>query len=99
LQQHLEGVADFRRRELGEAFGAVAALQQERPALGHLGKLPAQLAGFAGKHQRRIAGQGLLDLQQVRGVGVDGCCWIGRARQLSGLQGWLITGSVLSVQA
>ncbi len=72
LQQHLEGVADFRGGELGEALGAVAALQQEGAALGHFGKLAAQLAGFTGKHQRRIAGQGLLDLQQVRRVGVLG---------------------------
>ncbi len=70
LQQHLEGVANLRRRKLHEAFGAIAALQQERPALGHLGKLAAQLPCFAGKHQRRIAGQRLFDLQQVRGVRV-----------------------------
>ncbi|MNZ66015.1 hypothetical protein D3C78_842200 [compost metagenome] len=72
LQQHLEGVADFRRGEFGEAFGAVATLQQKRAALGHLGKLTAQLPGFTGKHQWRIAGQGLLDLLQMRGVGVSG---------------------------
>ncbi|MNX99731.1 hypothetical protein D3C86_1321970 [compost metagenome] len=72
LQQHLEGVADFRRGELGEAFGAITALQQKRAALGHFGKLTAQFPGFTGKHQRRIAGQRLLDLLQMRGVGILG---------------------------
>ena len=70
LQQHFKSVANLRRRELGKAFRAIAALQQERPALGYFGKLPAQLARFAGKHQRRVAGQSLLDLTQMRGVGV-----------------------------
>jgi hypothetical protein len=72
LQQDFKGVANFRGGELGEAFGAVAALQQKRTALGHFGKLTAQLPGFTGKHQRRITGQRLLDVQQVRCVGVVG---------------------------
>ncbi len=72
LQQHLEGVADFCGGEFGKALGAVAALQQESAALGHFGKLTAQLAGFPGKHQRRVAGQVLLHLQQVRSVRVLG---------------------------
>ncbi len=63
LQQHFKGVANFRRRELDEALRAIAALQQERAALGYLGKLPAQLPRFTGKHQRRITGQRLLDVQ------------------------------------
>lgn len=62
LQQHFEGVADLCRGELGKALGAVAALQQEGATLGDLGKLTAQLAGFPGKHQRRIAGQALFHL-------------------------------------
>ena len=36
LQQHAEGVADIVGMEFGEAFGAVAALQQESLAFGHL---------------------------------------------------------------
>lgn len=72
LQQHLEGVADLRGGELGKALGAVTALQQERPTLGHFGKLTAQLTGFPGKYQRRVAGQVLLHLQQVRSVRVLG---------------------------
>lgn len=72
LQQYLEGVADLRGGELGETLGAVATLQQERPALGHFSELTTQFPGLAGKHQRRITGQGLLDLAQMRGVGVSG---------------------------
>lgn len=41
LQQHLEGVANLGGREFGETLGAIAALQQERAALGHLGELPS----------------------------------------------------------
>lgn len=46
LQQHLEGVADFRSGKLGETFGAIAALQQKRSSLGHFGELTAQFPGF-----------------------------------------------------
>jgi len=71
LQQHLEGVANFCCGEFGKTFSAIAALQQKRPTLCHFGELATQLPGFTGKHQRRIAGQGLLDLQQM-------CCvWVG----------------------
>jgi hypothetical protein len=54
LQQHAEGVADIVGMELGEAFGAVAALQQEGLALGDLAEAGFQVARFAGKHQRRM---------------------------------------------
>ena len=47
---------------LGEAFRAVAALQQEGLALRDAGKLRLQLARLAGKHQRREGGKLLLDL-------------------------------------
>lgn len=70
LQQHFKGVANLGSGEFRKAFCAIAALQQEGPTLGDFGKLTAQLACFAGKHQWRITGQGLLDLAQVRGVGV-----------------------------
>jgi hypothetical protein len=72
LQQHLEGVADFRGGKLEEALGAVATLQQKRATLGHFGKLTAQLAGFTGEHQWRITGQRLLDTQHVICIGVLG---------------------------
>lgn len=72
LQQHFKRVTDLCGGELGKALGAVATLQQERAPLGHLGKLAAQLPGFAGEDQRRVTGQALLDLQQMCGVGVAG---------------------------
>ncbi|MNF79909.1 hypothetical protein D3C84_621400 [compost metagenome] len=87
LQQHLEGVADLAGGELGEALGAVAALQQEGAALGHLGELPAQLAGLAGKHQWRIAGQGPLDARQMGGIGVNGLLLDGLASPAVGAPG------------
>ena len=72
LQQHLEGVANLRRRKFGKTFSAIAALKQKRPTLSDFGKLAAQLAGFPGKHQRRVTGQALLDAQQVCSVRVVG---------------------------
>ncbi len=39
---------------LEEAFGAIAALQQEGVAFRHIGKLLLQAAGLTGKYQRRI---------------------------------------------
>ena len=53
LQQHAEHVADVVGMKLGEALGAVAALQQERLALGDLRQQPLQPARLAGEHQRR----------------------------------------------
>ena len=38
LQQHAEGVADVVGMELGEALGAVAALEQESLAVGDIGQ-------------------------------------------------------------
>ena len=57
LQHYTERIADQRRAELVEAFGAIAALQHERLAAGHLGQLRLQAAAFTGKDQRRIAAQ------------------------------------------
>ena len=42
---------------LGEAFGAIAALEQETLALGDLGELALELARLARENQRRIAGK------------------------------------------
>ena len=72
LQQHFEGVANLRRRKLGKALRAIAALQQKRTPFGDLGKLTAQLPGLTGKHHGRITGQALLDGMQVRRVRVVG---------------------------
>ncbi len=52
LQQHAEGVADVVGAELGEALGAIPALQQEAAALGHLAQRLHQPARLAGKDQR-----------------------------------------------
>ncbi len=58
--------------ELGEALGAVAALQQEGLAFRRAGELGRQAAGFAGKHQRRIDPQLLLDFLQVTCIRIVG---------------------------
>ena len=72
LQHHLEGVADVVGGELGEALGAVAALQQERPALGHVGQLSPQLARLAGENQRRIGGELAFHCRQRGRIGIVG---------------------------
>ena len=71
LQQHAEGVADVVGGEVGEALGAVAALQQEGLARGHLGQRRLELARLAREHQRRIAAQPRLGAGQRGGVGID----------------------------
>ncbi len=60
LQQHAEGVADIVRVELGEAFGAIPALQQESLAFGNLGQPRHQIARLAREDQRRVGLQALL---------------------------------------
>jgi hypothetical protein len=58
LEDDAEGVADVVRMELGEAFGAVAALEQERLARGNLGQIrPVRSRASPAKHQRRIMGK------------------------------------------
>ena len=71
LQQHAERVADVVGGEIDEALGAVAALQQEGLALGHLGQRRLELARLAGEDQRRIAAQPRLGAGQHGGVGID----------------------------
>jgi hypothetical protein len=39
---------------LGEAFGAIAALEQKAPAFGDVGQRRGQPAGLTRKNQRRI---------------------------------------------
>ena len=53
-QENAERVADIVGAELGEALGAVPALQQERLALGHRGQIGGEVARLAGEDQRRI---------------------------------------------
>ncbi len=57
LQEDAEEVADIVGGMLGEALGAVAALEQESLALGNLGELALELARLARENERRIAGQ------------------------------------------
>src|SRR3546814_6469980 len=58
--------------ELGEAFRAVAALEQKSLALGHRAELLAQAARLAGKDQRREVGELLFHALQHGLVGIVG---------------------------
>ncbi len=51
--------------ELGEALGAIAALQQKRLAVGHAAELFGQAACLTGEHQRRVAGERRFRLGQL----------------------------------
>src|SRR5690606_40508402 len=53
LQDDLEAIGNQRRAAVIEAFGAIAALQQETPAFGGVGKQSAQGEDFPGGDQRR----------------------------------------------
>ena len=53
-----------------EALGAIAALQQERIACGRLAERLLELARFACKNQRRVAGKLALGLGQRRAIGI-----------------------------
>ena len=73
LQDDAQLLADVDGRELLEALGAVAGLEQERIAGGDLGERRLERAGLAGEHQRRIAGdllQRTIELTLIRPVGL-----------------------------
>ena len=53
LQQHLEPLADRDRRDVAERLGAVARLEEERPALGGLAERPQERARLAREDERR----------------------------------------------
>ena len=72
LQQHAERVADIVGMELGKAFGAIAALQQERLAGRHLGEIGLQVARLARKDERRKLAKLRLDRGERRLVPIDG---------------------------
>ncbi|GGI77239.1 hypothetical protein GCM10007973_12690 [Polymorphobacter multimanifer] len=76
LQQHAEGIADGVGVEIGEALGAVPALEQESLARLDIGKCCGQITRLAGEHQRRIG----FDLGFHRGRGSG----IGVAGKLAG---------------
>src|SRR5262249_49039246 len=71
LQQQAEEVADGVGAMLGEALGAVAALEQEGLASRHTGKLRLQLPRLAGKDERRKGGKLLLDVGELLCVRID----------------------------
>ena len=56
---------------LGEALGAVPALEQEGLARGDAGELGLQLARLSGEHERRKGRKLLLNLGERGPVGVD----------------------------
>ena len=70
LQEQAEEVADVVGAVLGEAFGAVAALQQESVAGRDLAQRLGQVARLAGENQRRKGRQLRLDLGQRGRVGI-----------------------------
>ena len=71
LQEHAEEIADGVGAMLGEALGAIAALQQKRLARGDPGELGLQLARLAGEHQRREGRKLLLDVVERGPVGIN----------------------------
>ena len=71
LQEDAEEVADVVGAVLGEALGAVAALQQESLAVRDVSKPGFELARLACKNQRRIGGEPRLDGGERRQVGID----------------------------
>ncbi len=72
LQEHAEEIADGIGAMLGEALGAVPALEQEGLARGDAGELRLQLARLSGEHERRKSRKLLLNLGERGRVGVDG---------------------------
>ncbi len=70
LQEHPEEVADVVGRMFAEALGAISALEQERVARSRLSQGFLELARFACKNERRIAGELALGLGQRREVGI-----------------------------
>src|SRR5262249_19142760 len=70
LQEYAEEVADVVGAVLGEAFGAIAALEEERLALGDAPERLHQVARLTCKNQRRKGRQLLLDVGERLLVGV-----------------------------
>ncbi|OIQ64615.1 hypothetical protein GALL_538330 [mine drainage metagenome] len=72
LQQHAEEIADIVGAVLGEAFGAIAALEQEGLAGRHARQRLFQVAGLACENQRRKRRKLRLDIRQCLGIGIFG---------------------------
>ena len=86
LEDDLQLVADAVGREGVEGLGAVARLEQERLAVGHLGEGGGEVARLAGEHERRQAGELLEDRLEGASSGQSGCCAAGRSRHDDGAQ-------------
>jgi hypothetical protein len=72
LEDDAERVADVIGAVLGEAFGTVAALEQERLARRDFGERGGQVAGFTGEDQRRECRELIGRGGQRCGVGISG---------------------------
>ncbi len=70
LKEDAEEIADVVGGMLGEAFGAIAALEQESPALGDARQFALQLARLTCKNQRRKASQALFHDAKFLGIGI-----------------------------
>ena len=70
LQKDAEEVADVIGAVLGEAFSAIAALQEESLAGRDLGERILEIARFAGKDQRRKSGELRFDVGKRLGIGI-----------------------------
>ena len=79
LQDDAQLLPDVVGRELLEALGAVAGLEQERVAGGDLGERRLQRAGLAGEHQRGIRRRSSSAPGRGSSLsGHSGCCSAGR---------------------
>ncbi len=67
LQEDLQAIADGGGPEVVERLGAIACLQQERPAGGHPGKCSLQFAGLTGEDEGRERREEPADVRK-RGV-------------------------------
>ena len=72
LQEDAEEIADVVGVMLGEALGAIAALEQEALPGGDARQALLELARLAGEDQRRVVRYALLDGGKRRRIGVDG---------------------------
>ena len=86
LQQHAEGVADIVGVEFGEAFGAIAALEQKALAGRDIGEVGLERARLTGKHQRRKLGERRLHPAEIAASSYTGRWRASAAFQLSGVQ-------------
>ncbi len=71
LQEHAEEVANIVGAMLGEALGAIAALQQEGLALRNLRQLRLQTARLACKNQRRKGLKLSLNVRKLAQIRID----------------------------